>query len=576
MRRALSLLCAALAGLVFATPSAPADEDVPGLDYAYYKERISPIVMRLCGECHADPKLRRKVGRHKLRPAPGRRVRESHHRRNYETVAELVTPGNPAASLYLLKPLDPRQGGLTHKGGVRLNPNTPEYGALIDWINGATLPPVVWEPPPHEEGQPDFRFYVQKIAPVVHGECAECHAGKGFGKFKLVVPAPDEPFGLEDHHRNFRTILQLIEPGEPLESKFLRKPLPRSAGGLKHRGGDRFVPGDERHRAWTAFIEGEPGRPLPTGVPPATPRLTARGLTIQAERFAIGAELSETELEGADGTVIEAADGDGDMYVDLDVADPGVYTLHFRIQPGGPALRWSFDQAPMAFAADTDGAASDEQGFVEVGPLTLADGSAPLLDARGVVLDEGGALALEADGDRAGFLSPEVVRHTGVEARFRMPDERDGGDDALLLFDAIDGDNGKVCGLTDGGRRFVIGLLEGGRLRILDSAEAQPDREAVRRIRVRYFAGVAIGELDERPHVRMNLGDGLGDEGRFGFLTHGRATVEKLAAFEQFELHVVRAGAAPVVDVPRGRHRLWIELPQGAGALDRVRFAPTD
>lgn len=575
MRRALPVLCVLVAGLALASRSVPADEDeIPGLDYAYYKARVAPIVVELCGECHADPKMRRKVGQHKLRPAPGRRVRESHHRRNYETIAAFVTPGNPRASRYLLKPLDPRQGGITHEGGVRLSPNTPEYGTLIDWINGATLPPVVWQPPPHEEGRPDFRFYIEKIAPVVLGECAECHAGKGYGKFKLVVPAPDETFELEDHYANFETILKLLEPGKPGASKFLRKPLARAAGGLKHRGGDRFDADDEHHRAWTAFINGEPGRALPTGVPPPTPRLTARGLTIQAERFAIDADLSETEVDGAEGTAIESTDGTGDMYVDFEVADPGLYSLRFRVQPGGPPLRWSLDQLRMTYASDADEVDVDEAGFVEVGPRTLADGRVPLLDAEGVALARDGALALDAAGTRARFLAPEVVRHAGVEATVELPGERDGGDDALLLFDAQDAENGKVCGLVDGGRRFVIGVLEGGALRILDAIDADPSKAATRRIRVRYFAGVTIGELDDRPRVRMNLGDQLGDEGRFGFLTHGVVTLRRLAAIDQFDVHVVDPREAPVVAVPRGRHRLWIELPQGAGALDRIRFTP--
>ena len=112
----------------------------------------------MCAGCHADPKQRREVGRHWLRPQSGRTVRDRHHRQNFETLLQLIEPKNPAASLLVLKPLATRDGGLTHKGGDLLNPNTPQFGALVDWINGAKLEPKAWRPPPTEEGQPDFKY----------------------------------------------------------------------------------------------------------------------------------------------------------------------------------------------------------------------------------------------------------------------------------------------------------------------------------------------------------------------------------------------------------------------------------
>ncbi|MDJ0973354.1 MAG: hypothetical protein QNJ98_02695 [Planctomycetota bacterium] len=576
-RRTLPLLVLLPAlALAFGLGERPATAEGE-LDYDYYKERVAPIVARLCGECHANARERRKHGRHFLRPAPGRRVRESHHKRNYETISALIEPGNPAASLYLLKPLDARDGGLTHGGGTRLGTNTPEYGTLVDWINGATLPPVVWKPPATEPGQPDFKFYVERISPIVQTVCAECHQGKGYGKHKLLVPQPDEPFTHEQRYVNFTTILKNVIPGKPDKSRFLLKPLAEDEGGLRHRGGDKFKRDSQAYRDWVAFINGETGKPLPTGAPPPVPLLTTEGLTLQAEQFAIDAELAEVEQVGAQGTCVTAESGDGDMYIDIDVQDPGVYTLAARLTAGGPPLRWSLGQRPMAYMTDATEQATGEDGFAEVGPRVLADSLKPFEDVEGrVTIDADGHVAMDADGGTARWISPVAVEHTGAEGHVVVPDESEGFDDALLLFDMIDGLNGKVAGLTDGGRRFVVGVLEGGRLRILDSAPARPRAERkVKQIRVQYFPGLIVGFLDDRPHVRAHLNAELGT-GRVGFLTHGVATVHKVAAREQFEVHIVEPREAPVVRMPAGRHRLWIEIPEGGGLLDSVRLAPTD
>lgn len=547
------------------------------LDYDYYKDRVAPILSRLCGECHANARKRKDHGRHFLRPIPGRRVRESHHRRNFETISALIEPGNPRASLYLLKPLDPREGGLSHGGGTRLRLNSTDYGTIVDWINGATLPPVIWKPPATEPGQPDFKFYVERIAPVVQGVCAECHQGKGFGKFKLIVPTRDEPFTMEQRYTNFATILKNVVPGKPDNSRFLRKPLARAEGGLRHRGGDKFKRDSEQYRNWVAFINGEIGEELPTGVPPPTPVLTTEGLTLQAETFAIDADLQEVDQEGAQGTCVTAESGDGDMYTDIDVVDGGRYTLSVRVTPSVLPLRWSIDQGLMDYMSEAGEDDAGEDGFATVGPMALADGLQPLRDVEGSVTLEGTSwIAMDANGGTARWLSPEEVEHTGAEAHVVLPAEGEGLEDALLIFDAIDGMNGKVAGLIDGGRRFVLGVLEGGQLRILDSVQARPkEGQRERKIRVKYLPGLIVGYLDDTAHAKAHVNMKLG-EGRFGFLTHGKASVRKVAALDQFEVHIVTPKAAPVVYLTPGRHRIWIEVPEGGGLVDSVRLEPTD
>jgi hypothetical protein len=41
-----------------------------------------------------------------------------------------ITPADPARSLMLLKPT----GAVTHKGGERFKPGSPEWQTLVDWI----------------------------------------------------------------------------------------------------------------------------------------------------------------------------------------------------------------------------------------------------------------------------------------------------------------------------------------------------------------------------------------------------------------------------------------------------------
>ncbi len=576
---ALLVAAAVLAAHVTArAEDGPAADEGPKLDYEFYKQRISPIVMRLCGECHANPRERRKVGRHFLRPLPGRKIRERHHEKNFETLSELIVPGNPAASLYLLKPIGTDAGGVTHKGGVRLRGNMVEYGTIVDWINGAVLPPPPpYKPPESPEGQPDFKFYLAKIAPTLHEVCIECHAGKGKGRFGLVTHPRGDEFPLEDHYKNFETVLKLLKPGQPMKSDFLRKPLPEDAGGRRHKGGDRFVPDDRNHRNWVDFINGVRGPEIPSNEPQATPVLTTAGLAVQAELLGTSDDydLVEHPMAEGDGAVATIESGVTLRY-DFIVQDEGRYRLLFRTGHGLRPLRWAFDDGELSDAAlpPLDAPADD---FVDVGPVLMLDHATPLLDVRGEVRFEDDRIVMDAHGTDASWLSPENdIDHNGVEAHVTMPDEENGGDDALVLFDMVDGQNGKVAGLTDGGRRFVIGVMEAGEIRILGACQSRPSgRAGPMKIKVEHFAGVAVASLDGSPHVFANLSNRMG-QGHFGFLTHGKATVHRLIAIEQFEVYRVKPQMGSIVELKRGRHRLWIELPEGAGMLDSLRIVPAD
>ena len=66
---------------------------------------------------------------------------EEQSRRNFETVSQLVNPGDAATSRLLLHPLAPEGGGdVFHSGGRQFpTKRDPAWRTLAAWVNGATL-----------------------------------------------------------------------------------------------------------------------------------------------------------------------------------------------------------------------------------------------------------------------------------------------------------------------------------------------------------------------------------------------------------------------------------------------------
>ena len=545
------------------------EEATAGLDYEFFKERVAPIIQEFCAECHADP--RKRLGKHFLRPAPGRTVRERHHRANFETIARYIEAGNPAGSDWLLKPIGPSQGGITHKGGVIVRQNSPAYGTMVDFINGTKLPPTSFVPPTTEPGRPDFRFFFHRIEPVLLRVCAECHEGRGKGRMKLITHETGE-LSMEDHYENFQTVLSLLKPGQPDKSRFLRKPLAVADGGLKHRGGDRIGKGDQRYELWVAFIQGERGPPLPSEVQEAPSRLTTEGMTVQAEDMRVHDELRLVEDEQAQGfRRVGPGPAGGTLTFPLFVAEAASYRLTLRVWTDGGDLRVGFGERPPSTVSVPR---SKTPAFAGVGPRHLVQGTQPLIDPSGRIALAFDGLMLDGTAAGAAFLVDAGVRHRGVAAHFWLPPEEEGGDDALVLFDMLDSRNGKFAGLTDGGRRFVVGLLERGQRRVLAATKAPVLRKpAARVVWVDTVGGVAIGHLDGRPLATMHLGNRLG-EGLMGVASHGRVEVARLAAMDEYEVAVCRFDTAPIVYLPRGPLMLRIEIPAGGASIDSVTFAP--
>lgn len=562
---ALVLLVAAGAGLRGARAE---DPPTTGPDYAFYKQFVAPIVAERCAECHANP--RKRLGKHVLKPAPGRTVREAHHRENFSMLLQLLEPGNPSQSLWLLKALGPEQGGVTHEGGARIRLGSAEYGAMVDWIQGRKLEARAFAPPPTPEGEPDFDFYVVRIAPTLAQVCAECHAGKGQGKLALRTAARGAELSLEDHYANYRTVLGLVDRKRPERSRFLAKPLAVADGGVPHKGGDRIRKDDPNHVNWLAFLRAERGPRLPAagGRETTGPLRLEAALRIEGERMAREGEV----LEQADAVrseqrwVVAGASG-GRVRASIEVPEAGDYALALEAVGGEGPLRVRLDGRLLAEVEV--GLLDGERGTLA--PAFLQDGQAALRAPRGTLWLEQGRLWLDGRGGETSFLCAGEVDHRAVEAEVLLAPEDEGGDDAWLLFDMRDADNGKLLGLVDGGRRVVMGLLEGGVPRILSSAKAfrASQEGAPRRLRVDYVEGVAVGRLDLQPLVFLRLDQQLG-QGALGFATHGLARLDRLAAIDQFPVHTLAPGTGPILRLPAGVHVLDLELPPGGAGLDAL------
>jgi hypothetical protein len=114
----------------------------PTLDYAYFKERVQPILLKKrpgharCVVCHdhrAPPLQPLEPG------ATGWNEKQS--RQNFAVWKQAVVPGEPMKSRMLLHPLAAAAGGdRFHAGGKHWKSQSdPEWQVLSTWVRGATL-----------------------------------------------------------------------------------------------------------------------------------------------------------------------------------------------------------------------------------------------------------------------------------------------------------------------------------------------------------------------------------------------------------------------------------------------------
>jgi hypothetical protein len=115
--------------------------ETPTLDYEFFKTRVEPIFLKKrptharCYVCHEEANHALKLA--KL--SPGNTTwTEGESRHNFDTVSQLVTPGDPLGSILLHHPLAPEAGGdAFHSGGRQFeSQNDADWQTLADWVRG--------------------------------------------------------------------------------------------------------------------------------------------------------------------------------------------------------------------------------------------------------------------------------------------------------------------------------------------------------------------------------------------------------------------------------------------------------
>jgi hypothetical protein len=122
--------------------AAPTSAGAQALSYDYFKAKIEPIFLKKrpghtrCIVCHAGAN-----NAMRLTPlGPGATAfTEEQSKTNFETVSQIVVPGKPMESHFLLHPLDPHAGGgMYHSGGRQFeSTDDPDWKNMAAWVNGA-------------------------------------------------------------------------------------------------------------------------------------------------------------------------------------------------------------------------------------------------------------------------------------------------------------------------------------------------------------------------------------------------------------------------------------------------------
>jgi hypothetical protein len=179
---------------------------------------------------------------------------------NYEVVTQLINASNPATSRLLTKPLAQGAGGAGHTGGTYWeSTNDAEYQTVLEWIR--MLPREQFTPPP--EPALDFEFYRTCVQDIYRNpregqlSCEQCHAG-GFTGFAPRA-ANGTAWTEAEARRGFEVIQRLILPGNPVQSRFLLKPLhPDGGGSYAHNGVRRWQSrNDPEWLMLAAWVRGE-------------------------------------------------------------------------------------------------------------------------------------------------------------------------------------------------------------------------------------------------------------------------------------------------------------------------------
>jgi hypothetical protein len=113
----------------------------PTLDYEFFKTRVEPVFLKKrstharCYVCHEEANHALKLA--KLPPGATTWT-EDESKQNFDTVSQLVTPGDPLGSTLLRHPLAPEAGGdAFHSGGRQFaSQNDPDWLTFAERVKG--------------------------------------------------------------------------------------------------------------------------------------------------------------------------------------------------------------------------------------------------------------------------------------------------------------------------------------------------------------------------------------------------------------------------------------------------------
>jgi hypothetical protein len=212
-------------------PAPTADKGSPA--YQAFVNDVQPILRVSCSfaTCHGSAQ-----SDFHLTCGDDEPQREANFRRVTGFLAE--APTDVEQSEFLLRPLDPRAGGLSHTGGIFFGSRDDDnWRKLRDWarlaqqsITSSTLP----------ARSPGETFFAAQVTPVfVRRGCAleGCHSPDGFNDFRLRPGAPGflSRYSL---HRNYQIALEefmSLDTSDVRQSRLVRKNI--RAGGIPHRAG---------------------------------------------------------------------------------------------------------------------------------------------------------------------------------------------------------------------------------------------------------------------------------------------------------------------------------------------------
>jgi hypothetical protein len=245
--------------------------DLERRSFDFYRDNVEPIFARprgypernedaACVMCHTWQTSVRFSLQNMTETADGWAWTPGQSAINYQVVTQLVNASDPPSSRLLRKPLAASAGGIGHTGGTYWDSTgDPEYQVVLDWIG--MLPPERFTPA--TEPELDFEFYRTCVQQVYRNprygqlSCEQCHAG-GFTGFAPRA-ADGTAWTEEEARRGFEAIQRVILPGDPIQSRWLLKPLhPDGGGSYTHNGVRRWQSRDDPEwQVLAAWVRGE-------------------------------------------------------------------------------------------------------------------------------------------------------------------------------------------------------------------------------------------------------------------------------------------------------------------------------